>query len=208
MLYISTCHLQILEQSRSDNGRHPPAKNTLDVSPWPQNSFAGYSLGAWIEFKSSVSSDVHACYFSAKTLVRNSWWPAVFFKKICVRIFNQTRWRPSEMANFSLDEVLNQDILNNDCVERPVDYLQKVIEALGSFTREKICQNVAFFVDECVRSSWFSELNVPREMTNSINPAPILQREARLWLAGIRRRIGARGASETHIYLLSLSCFQ
>ena len=44
-------------------------------------------------------------------------------------------------------------------------------------------------------------------MTNSINPAPTLQREARLWLAGIRRRIGARGASETHIYLLSLSCF-
>jgi hypothetical protein len=45
--------------------------------------------------------------------------------------------------------VLNQDILNNNCVERPVDYLQKVMEALGSFTREKSCQNVAFFVDEC-----------------------------------------------------------
>ena len=29
-------------------------------------------------------------------------------------------------------------------------------------------------------------------MTNSINPAPILQREARLWLAGIRRRIGGK----------------
>jgi hypothetical protein len=52
-------------------------------------------------------------------------------------------------GNFSLDEVLNQDILNNNCVERPVDYLQKVMKALGSFTREKICQNVAFFVDEC-----------------------------------------------------------
>jgi hypothetical protein len=29
-------------------------------------------------------------------------------------------------------------------------------------------------------------------MTNFINPAPILQREARLWLAGIRRRIGGK----------------
>ena len=52
-------------------------------------------------------------------------------------------------GNFSLDEVLNQNILYNNCVERPVDYLQKVMEALGSFTREKSCQNVAFFVDEC-----------------------------------------------------------
>ena len=52
-------------------------------------------------------------------------------------------------GNFSLDEVLNQDILNNNGVERPVDYLQKVMEALGCFTREKISQNVAFFVDEC-----------------------------------------------------------
>jgi hypothetical protein len=34
-------------------------------------------------------------------------------------------------GNFSLDEVLNQDILNNNCVERPVDYLQKVMEALA-----------------------------------------------------------------------------
>jgi hypothetical protein len=33
---------------------------------------------------------------------------------------------------------------------------------------------------------------VPREMTNSINPAPILQREAQLWLAGIRRRVGGK----------------
>ena len=52
-------------------------------------------------------------------------------------------------GNCSLYEVLNQDILNNNCVERPVDYLQKVMEALRSFTREKSCQNVAFFVDEC-----------------------------------------------------------
>ena len=37
-------------------------------------------------------------------------------------------------GNFSLDEVLNQDILNNNCVERP---------------GEKSCQNVACFVDEC-----------------------------------------------------------
>ena len=51
-------------------------------------------------------------------------------------------------GNFSLDEVLNQDILNNNCVERPVDYLQKVMEALGSFTRDKSCKNVAFFVDD------------------------------------------------------------
>jgi hypothetical protein len=35
-------------------------------------------------------------------------------------------------GNFSLEEVLNQDILNNNCVERLVDYLQKVMEALGS----------------------------------------------------------------------------
>ena len=27
---------------------------------------------------------------------------------------------------------------------------------------------------------------MPREMTNSINPAPILQREARLWIVGKR----------------------
>jgi hypothetical protein len=33
---------------------------------------------------------------------------------------------------------------------------------------------------------------VPWEMTNPINPAPILQREARLWLAGIRLRIGGK----------------
>jgi hypothetical protein len=52
-------------------------------------------------------------------------------------------------GNFSLDEVLNQDILNNNCVEWSVDYLQKVMEALGSFTWEKSCQNVTFFVDEC-----------------------------------------------------------
>ena len=52
-------------------------------------------------------------------------------------------------GNFSLDEVLNQYILNNNCVERLVDYLQKVMEALRSFTREKSCQNVACFVDEC-----------------------------------------------------------
>jgi hypothetical protein len=50
-------------------------------------------------------------------------------------------------GNFSLDKVLSQDILNNNCVERPVDYLQKVKEALGSFTLEKSCQNVAFFMD-------------------------------------------------------------
>ena len=54
-------------------------------------------------------------------------------------------------GNFSLDEVLNQDILNNNCFERPVDYLQKVMEVLGSFTREKSSQNVAFFVDECAK---------------------------------------------------------
>jgi hypothetical protein len=48
------------------------------------------------------------------------------------------------VVNCSLYEVLNQDILNDNCVERPVDYLQKVMEALGSFTREKSCQNVAF----------------------------------------------------------------
>jgi hypothetical protein len=29
-------------------------------------------------------------------------------------------------------------------------------------------------------------------MTNSTNPPPILQREARLWLAGIQRRIGGK----------------
>jgi hypothetical protein len=52
-------------------------------------------------------------------------------------------------GNCSLYEVLNQHILNNNCVERSVDYLQKVMEALGNFTREKSCQNVAFFVDEC-----------------------------------------------------------
>jgi hypothetical protein len=34
-------------------------------------------------------------------------------------------------GNFSLDEVLNQDILNDNCIERPVNYFQKVMEALG-----------------------------------------------------------------------------
>jgi hypothetical protein len=52
-------------------------------------------------------------------------------------------------GNFILDEVLNQDILNKNCVEWPVDYLQKVMQALGSFTLEKSCQNVEFFVNEC-----------------------------------------------------------
>jgi hypothetical protein len=52
-------------------------------------------------------------------------------------------------GNFSHDEVLNRDILNNNSIGRSVDYLQKVMEALGSFTREKSCQNIAFFVDEC-----------------------------------------------------------
>ena len=36
---------------------------------------------------------------------------------------------------------------------------------------------------------------MPREMTNSINSAPVLQREARLWLAGIRRWIGDKRSS-------------
>jgi hypothetical protein len=46
--------------------------------------------------------------------------------------------------------VLNQYILNNNCVEWQLDYLQKVKEVLGRFTREKSCQNIAFFMDECV----------------------------------------------------------
>jgi hypothetical protein len=101
-------------------------------------------------------------------------------------------------GNFSIDEVLNQDILKNNCVERPPDYLQKVKEALGSFTREKSCQNVAFFVDVCaeqvqaILEAHGSLENVPREMTNSINPAPLLQMEARLWLAGILQQIGGK----------------
>ena len=42
---------------------------------------------------------------------------------------------------------------------------------------------------------------MPWEMTNSINSAPILQREARLWLAGIRRWIrGKRSIRKPYLF--------
>jgi hypothetical protein len=56
-------------------------------------------------------------------------------------------------GNFSLDKVLNQDILNNNCVERPVDYLQKVMVALGSLLGRK-----------AAKTSRFSWMNVPSKL--------------------------------------------
>jgi hypothetical protein len=114
-------------------------------------------------------------------------------------------------GNFNLDEVLNpyfkSYILNNNCVERPPNYLQKVKEALGSFTREKSCQNVAFFVDVCaeqvqaVLEAHGSLESVPRKMTNSINPALILQMEARLWLAGMLQQIWGKRSIKNPYYV-------
>ena len=69
---------------------------------------------------------------------------------------------------------------------------------LGDFGREQGCQNVALFVDICtqqIQASAHSCLvvpKVPRVLTKAINPTPIIQGEARMWLAGIRRRIGGR----------------
>jgi hypothetical protein len=58
-------------------------------------------------------------------------------------------------GNFSLDEVLNQNILYNNCVERLVDYLQKVMEALGP---------VASLWRKAAKTSRFSWMNVPSKM--------------------------------------------
>ena len=112
-------------------------------------------------------------------------------------------------GNLSLEDVLNQDIFNTSSHERPPDCLGKVKEALADLAREKGCQNVEFFVDVCAEqvramTATFqtrnSTENVPREMSYPINPAPILQREARAWLAGIRRRIGGRRSIRNPFY--------
>ena len=99
-------------------------------------------------------------------------------------------------GNLSLEDVLNQDIFNTKSHERPPDCLGKVKEALADLAQEKGFQNVKFFVNVCTEQvramtatvqARHSIENVPWEMSYPINPAPILQREAWTWLAGIHR---------------------
>ena len=104
--------------------------------------------------------------------------------------------------NFSLEEVLTHDIFNDSTTvnvsERPPNCFWKLKEALGDLAREKGFEDVAFFVHACTKqveavlTSSASNGNVLATLSSPINLAPILQREARLWLAGIWRRIGGR----------------
>ena len=109
--------------------------------------------------------------------------------------------------NFSLEEVLTHDIFNNEPTtdpERPPDCSQKLREALGDLAREKGCDNVASFVDACTKQALAvlnSSENTQAILNKPINPAPILQREARLWLTGIHRRIGGRRSIRNPYYV-------
>lgn len=103
-------------------------------------------------------------------------------------------------GNLSVEEVLAR-VLNDESttvVQQPPDCFEKLREALDELARAKGCDNVAFFVDTCTKQvqkvlNGSSEEKTPLRLLNKpINPAPILQREARLWLATIRRRIGGR----------------
>ena len=113
--------------------------------------------------------------------------------------------------NFSVEEVLTHDIFNDSTTvnvsERPPNCSQKLKEALGDLAREKGVEDVAFFVHACTKqveavltTSNAPNGNVLATLRSPINPAPILQREARLWLAGIRRRIGGRRSVRNPYY--------
>ena len=103
---------------------------------------------------------------------------------------------------------MTHDIFNDSTTvsERPPNCSQKLKEALGDLAREKGFEDVAFFVHACTKQvEAVLTSNAPNEnvlvtLTSPINPAPILQREARLWLAGIRRRIGGRRSVRNPYY--------
>ena len=61
--------------------------------------------------------------------------------------------RKDRNVNFTLEEVLNQDIVNNNAIERPANCLETVKEGLGALAEEKGFKNVAFFVEQSAHSS-------------------------------------------------------
>jgi hypothetical protein len=91
-------------------------------------------------------------------------------------------------THFSLEEVLQQDIFNNNPVQRLPDCLKKLKEALGDLALEKGVENITSFVDVCTRQ--VAEVLRADEgsllsqdiLTTPINPTPILRREVQLWL--------------------------
>lgn len=98
---------------------------------------------------------------------------------------------------FTREEVLNQNIFNTNPTEQPSDCLKNVKDALGSLAGQKGVQNIKIFVDVCAEQISTTldaccSSDSATMLTTPINPAPILRREARLWLAAIRRRIGGR----------------
>ena len=98
--------------------------------------------------------------------------------------------------------MLAKDIYNQGSTsssQQLPDCFEKLKEALVAIGREKGCSNVDLFVDSCMQpvqeqlDNCESLGDKPTRVLNKpINPAPALQREARLWLAGIRRRIGGK----------------
>ena len=106
---------------------------------------------------------------------------------------------------FMREEVLNQNMFNTDSVEQPSDCLNNVKEALGCFAREKGCQNVGIFVNACAEQIIATldaccSNNVNMLTTAPISPAPIIQREARLRLSAVRRRIGGKRSIRSPYY--------
>jgi hypothetical protein len=106
--------------------------------------------------------------------------------------------------------VLNQDIINNNVIERPANCLETVKEGLGALAEEKDCKNVAFFVEQCTlhiqalleetSADASPSENVLRLATTLLNPAPMLKREVILWLKGISRRLGGRRSIRNPFY--------
>jgi hypothetical protein len=117
-----------------------------------------------------------------------------------------------------VEEVLAHDIFNDGsrtASERLPDCFLKLREALTAIAREKSGSiNEQEFVDTCTRNingvlhdfstssgSGSNGSLALKELNKSIKPAPILQREARLWLARIRRRIGGKRSVRNPFYV-------
>ena len=111
-------------------------------------------------------------------------------------------------GNLSVEEVLTHDIFNHwstnnfESSQGSPDCFLKLKEALCHIAREKGRDiNVSFcrdfhqkkVQDELHLANCSSESSIAlKELNKPIKPAPILLKEARRWLSGIRRRIGGK----------------
>ena len=102
--------------------------------------------------------------------------------------------------HFSVEEVLRQDIFISGSTaqsEQPTNCFSKLKEALSDVARHEGIADAQYFIDtstQQVKTVLENSRNRrgARALNMPINAAKILKRESKLWLAGIRRRIGGR----------------